>query len=137
MDIRKTPKIIYLQTCGTCELYKTDKSECKKCEFDPERTTFATERIYPSDKKYFSEEVVRQNKKTNKPVPLTYDILHDTLEGVDGCSFFWDDRLSKDSEDWYEIRIHRADVEHVQSIRYVHELQQILRVCGIKKEVVL
>jgi hypothetical protein len=51
----------------------------------------------------------------------------------------WDDRKTEETgEDWYELRIHNGpDTALCLQIRYIHELQHALRLCGIEKEIVL
>ena len=71
------------------------------------------------------------------PIPLTADILNknfpDTRYNVFWC---WDDR-KEGNELWFEIRIEGEDMEFRMDMRYVHELQHALRLCGIEKEIEL
>lgn len=73
-----------------------------------------------------------------QPIPLTSDILNknfpDTRDDVFWC---WDDRKSQE-EIWYEVRIEKNyETVFMLDIRYVHELQHALRLCGIEKEIEL
>ena len=59
----KVNDMIYLQTCGSCECHKVDPQECVQCEIgnpvDPGSVTWSQERIFVTDKVYFSEDAVR------------------------------------------------------------------------------
>lgn len=81
--------------------------------------------------KYYNPEIV--------PIPLDSDILNknfpDTRYGVYWC---WDDYRSENTgETWYEIRIVKDGEETTIGLRYVHEFQHLLRLCGIEKEIEL
>ena len=71
------------------------------------------------------------------PMPLSGDLLNTNFPDVsDGVFWCWDDRKSADgNEDWFEVRIEKGDDEARVSIRYVHELQHLLRLFGIEKKV--
>lgn len=73
-----------------------------------------------------------------EPIPLTKDILWrnfpDTLGNV---YWIWDDEKSNEEENWYEFSISGKNVKVNMEIRYVHELQHALRLCGINKEIEL
>ena len=72
------------------------------------------------------------------PVPLTKDILWDNFPDTLGNVYWlWDDGKSNDEEDWYEFSISGKNVKVNMTIRYVHELQHALRLCGIDKEIEL
>ena len=74
-----------------------------------------------------------------RPIPLTGDILNKNFPDVRyGIAWYWDDNKSTYNETWYEVRT--LDIEGMElcvNIRYVHELQHVLRLCGIEKEIVL
>ena len=71
------------------------------------------------------------------PIPLTGDILNAIFPDVsDGVFWCWDDRKSAEgNEDWFEVRIEKGDDEARVCIRYVHELQHLLRLFGIEKKI--
>jgi len=73
-----------------------------------------------------------------EPIQLTKDILWknfpDTLGNV---YWMWDDEKSNEEENWYEFSISSKNVKVNMTIRYVHELQHALRLCGIEKEIEL
>ena len=73
------------------------------------------------------------------PIPLTADILNKNFPDVRyGVAWYLDDIKSTYNETWYEVRT--LDIEGMElcvNIRYVHELQHVLRLCGIEKEIVL
>ena len=58
----KAPKIIYLQTCGSCENYKCAPAECQSCEIDnpidPDAVTWSRERVFETDAVYVSLDVL-------------------------------------------------------------------------------
>ena len=69
-------------------------------------------------------------------IPLTEEILRRNIpepRSSEDVFWFWDDRKS-DKENWYNIRIERDDVNLDVDIRFVHELQHVLRLCRINKE---
>ena len=71
-----------------------------------------------------------------KPIPLTAEILEKNLSTTSQIQYCWDDFLSRSfGEDFYEIRYHGDVTELVISIRYIHELQHVLRLCNIVKEI--
>lgn len=57
-----TPKIIYLQTCGSCENFRCAPEVCKDCEIDnpidPEAVTWSREMVFETDAVYVKLEVV-------------------------------------------------------------------------------
>lgn len=56
----KTPKVIYLQQCGTCK-----DNECDKCNFDElNEVTWCKDKVFESDTAYFSEDAVRKEMET-------------------------------------------------------------------------
>ena len=71
------------------------------------------------------------------PMPLSGDILNANFPDVsDGVFWCWDDRRSADgNEDWFEVRIEKGDDEARVCVRYVHELQHLLRLFGIEKKI--
>lgn len=71
------------------------------------------------------------------PISLDGNILNkvfpDTRHGVYWC---WDDKKTFDEgENWYKVRIEKDGNKLLLYIRYVHELQHALRLCGIEKEI--
>lgn len=81
---------------------------------------------------------VWENPSAIEPIPLTAEILEKNLSTTSQIQYCWDDFLSNSfGEDFYEMRYHGDVTELVISIRYVHELQHVLKLCKIEKEVVL
>ena len=87
--------MIYLQTCGTCELDGIDVDDCKECGLNEDTTTWCIDRIYPSDKVYFSEKavmsamekmlkkVVAHTKKYAGPgFTLNYNLIYDAIKSL-------------------------------------------------------
>ena len=73
-----------------------------------------------------------------EPIPLTAEILEKNLSTTSQIQYCWDDFLSNSfGEDFYEIRYHGDVTELIISIRYVHELQHVLKLCKIEKEIIL
>ena len=73
-----------------------------------------------------------------EPIPLTAEILEKNLSTTFQIQYCWDDFLSNSfGEDFYEIRYHGDVTELIISIRYVHELQHVLKLCKIEKEIIL
>ena len=74
-----------------------------------------------------------------EPIPLTSEILYENLRELpEVIRWFWDDKKSTDDEMWFII--HTNSLDHITldaSIRYVHELQHALRLCGIEKEIII
>lgn len=72
------------------------------------------------------------------PIPLTAEILEKNLSTTSRIQYCWDDFLSNSfGEDFYEMRYHGDVTELVINIRYVHELQHVLKLCKIEKEITL
>lgn len=70
------------------------------------------------------------------PIPLTAEIVED--RSCPQVSIYWDDRMTEETgENWYEVMIHTENCAAELHIRYVHELQHALRLCGVKKEIIL
>ena len=74
-----------------------------------------------------------------EPIPLTAEILNANFPDVRyGVFWVWNDYKSTEQEIWFEIRIEiDTDESLIRNIRYVHELQHILRLCGIENEIKL
>lgn len=74
-----------------------------------------------------------------QPIPLTAEILNSNFPDVrHGVFWSWNDIISSENVNWFELRIEIGlDEILTRNIRYVHELQHALRLCGIEKEVVL
>ena len=71
-----------------------------------------------------------------QPIPLTAEIVED--RSCPQVSIYWDDRKTEETgENWYEVMIHTKSCAAELHIRYVHELQHALRLCGIEKEIIL
>lgn len=74
-----------------------------------------------------------------EPIPLTSEILYENLRELpEVIRWFWDDKKSTDDEMWFII--HTNSLDHITldaNIRYVHELQHIMRLCGIEKEIII
>ena len=71
-----------------------------------------------------------------EPIPLTEEIVED--RSCPQVSIYWDDRKTEETgENWYEVMIHTKSCAAELHIRYVHELQHALRLCGIEKEIIL
>lgn len=71
-----------------------------------------------------------------EPIPLTEEIVGD--RSCPQVSIYWDDRKTEETgENWYEVMIHTNSCAAELHIRYVHELQHALRLCGIEKEIIL
>lgn len=61
----KAPDIIYLQTCGDCRNHELCPKECESCDFDQlAEVTWSKDKIFDTDKAYFSEENIRNVLKT-------------------------------------------------------------------------
>lgn len=72
------------------------------------------------------------------PIQLTAEILEKNQSTTSQIQYCWDDFLSKSfGEDFYEIRYHGDVTELIISIHYVHELQHVLKLCKIEKEIIL
>ena len=73
-----------------------------------------------------------------EPISLTKDILYKNFPDTLGNVYWeWDDEKSNEEENWYEFSISSKNVKVNMTIRYVHELQHALRLCGIEKEIEL
>ena len=88
-----------------------------------------------------------------KPIPLTREILEkngfvdwsDHSRTTRSCSMLLDKNTSicvqvTDGNDSIFLQIHRCGAgsfEHRMNIKYVHQLQQLFRLCGIDKEITL
>lgn len=86
-----------------------------------------------------------------QPIPLTAEILDKNYEevcrGKDGTSYEWCWRVEtgyveiSESKDAYGVNrywLTANDGEcRLMLVRYVHELQHALRLCGVEKEIVL
>ena len=78
-----------------------------------------------------------------QPIPLTKEILWDNLPNTPDNPYWskvyweWDDEKSNEEENWYEFSISSKNIKVNMTIRYVHELQHALRLCGINKEIEL
>ena len=71
------------------------------------------------------------------PIPHTTEII----SGIYRCpnmTIQWDDRLTEESgEYWYELSINDGTgISLTLQLRYVHELQHAMRLCGIDNEVI-
>ena len=56
----KAPDIIYLQTCGECRNHELCPKECEECNFDDlAEVSWCKDKIFDTDRVYFSEKVVR------------------------------------------------------------------------------
>ena len=77
--------------------------------------------------------------KAFEPLRLTSVFLNRNFPDVRRCiACYWNDSISTEDEAWYEVRT--LDINNVElcvNIRYVHELQHALRLCGIEKEIEL
>ena len=76
-----------------------------------------------------------------EPIPLTWDILYKNFPDTDDGLAWWENtEFENDAKDeylWWHITV-TGDVLVVDGeIRYVHELQHALRLCGIEKEIEL
>lgn len=88
-----------------------------------------------------------------EPIPLTREILEkngfvkwsDHSRTTRSCSMLFDKNTSFcvqeiDGSDSMFTQIHRCGAgsfEHMMHIKYVHQLQQLFRLCGIDKEIIL
>ena len=81
-----------------------------------------------------------------EPIPLTSEILYENLRELpEVIRWFWDDKKSTDddkksTDDEMWFIIHTNSLDHITldaNIRYVHELQHIMRLCGIEKEIII
>ena len=72
--------------------------------------------------------------KAFEPMPLTAEII-DTVSHHPKMALYWDDKKTEETgENWYELRICKdGDTALTMEIRYVHELQHALRLCGIEE----
>lgn len=78
------------------------------------------------------------SSRTLSPIPLTKDILYKNFPSTLGNVYWmWDDEKSNEVEDWFMFSISGKNVKVNMEIRYVHELQHALRLCGINKEIEL
>ena len=80
-------------------------------------------------------------EKYCEPIPLTWDILYKNFPDTDDGLAWWENtEFENDAKDeylWWHITV-TGDVLVVDGeIRYVHELQHALRLCGIEKEIEL
>ena len=73
-----------------------------------------------------------------EPIPLTAEII-DTVSHHPKMALYWDDKKTEETgENWYELRICKdGDTALTMEIRYVHELQHALRLCGIEERIEL
>lgn len=80
--------------------------------------------------------------KLIEPIPLTREILEKNgFEKSQGEKFTWficnvaafDIRIVSEKNNLYDIKI----AEYPRPIKYVHELQHALKLCGIEKEIIL
>ena len=56
----EAPDIIYLQTCGDCCNHELCPKECEECNFDDlAEVSWCKDKIFDTDRMYFSEKVVR------------------------------------------------------------------------------
>lgn len=78
------------------------------------------------------------NLKAFSPIPLTAEII-DMVGHHPKMALYWDDKKTEETaENWYELRICKdGDTALTMEIRYIHELQHALRLCGVEKEVVI
>lgn len=83
-----------------------------------------------------------------KPIPLTAEILEKNAFNKDSLGFYWIDIEKQMAGDGIEsqkidvycgkvLLIHTAVCEIQMPIKFVHELQHALRLCGIEKEIIL
>ena len=95
--------------------------------------------LYDPSKDWGSIYTDKHSTDEIEPIPLTTDILNKNFPDLRyGIAWYWDDEKSTDSNEVYEIRTYDLDdIELNTSICYVHELQHILNLCGIEKEIVL
>ena len=72
-----------------------------------------------------------------RPIPLTAEII-DTVSHHPKMALYWDDKKTEETgENWYELRICKdGDTALTMEIRYVHELQHALRLCGIEEDII-
>lgn len=105
-----------------------------RCQYTP----FQVEGIEHRNKRYtVTGDGFNTNVAGVHPIPLTAEILNANFPDVrNGVFWCWNDYKSTEQEIWFEIRIEKdTDESLIRNIRYVHELQHALRLCGIKKEV--
>ena len=71
-----------------------------------------------------------------EPIPLTEEILQKNFPDPDVITWFPQDDMPCFFNIYWES-IHFGEGELRLNIQYVHELQHILRLCGIEKDIVL
>ena len=71
------------------------------------------------------------------PIPLTEDILVKNGFGKVNNQYFFGQVEIKELRDCCVITINKEDADIDINIHYVHQLQHLLRLCGIEKEIEL
>lgn len=78
-----------------------------------------------------------EKKEELEPIPLTIEILEKNgIEATDtGCYIGDNLEISvEDNEVWWSINCNEY---HIIQLKYVHELQHAIRLCGLDKKIVL
>ena len=72
------------------------------------------------------------------PIPLTDEIMEENFPIYEkGYTVgWWTDEFGNAGPFWFELTANGVQIE-IKSIKYVHELQHALRLCGINKEIEL
>lgn len=71
------------------------------------------------------------------PIPLTEEILVKNGFGMVNNQYFFGQVEIKELRDCWVVTINKKDADIDINIHYVHELQHLLRLCGIEKEIEL
>lgn len=72
-----------------------------------------------------------------KPIPLTEDILVKNGFGKVNNQYFFGQVEIKELRDCWVVIINKENADIDINIHYVHQLQHLLRLCGIEKELVI
>lgn len=100
----KTPKIIYLQTCGSCENYKCAPEVCKGCEIDnpidPDAVTWSREKVFETDAVYISLDVLTHAYKLVKDQKEYFktkdkNLMKDCQRREDGLIMWYEENFKK------------------------------------------
>ena len=94
----------------------------------------------PNGEKYFASELKVISGRDFEPIPITKEILEKNgwEHRPTGYVFHIDGGKSYDNTLWYIFNDNTFVVENAEfSIKYVHELQHALRLCGITKNIEL
>lgn len=103
----------------------------------------AEEKKYPFQVTKETFKLLDEDIANFQPIPLTPEILEKNFQkDPDYINTYWrpDCRkfcFVKESDDWYFAFRYKGGHICIAECNYVHELQHILKSCGIEKEIVL